>query len=167
MWKQGGALLRKKASVLVPPPHEGDGKPKGTASSSSSSLDKYGSSDNKEDDGIPAYVKSKAHHAGQGYYVNPWPSAQASSWVPTFQIPIAWSEEAHPSIKRRRGAPSRNALPEQKLNCAARHTHCCRHPERKAGLRPRGSSARDQGDLAGTCCGSFARRDLLQPLMKS
>lgn len=102
MWKQGGALLRKKASVLVPPPHEGDGKPKGTASSSSSSLDKYGSSDNKEDDGIPAYVKSKAHHAGQGYYVNPWPSAQASSWVPTFQIPIAWSEEAHPSIKRGR-----------------------------------------------------------------
>jgi hypothetical protein len=50
----------------------------------------------------PAYATSKAHHTGRGSYVNPWSSATAKGWLPqSFAIPIAFSQEVHPSVKRK------------------------------------------------------------------
>ena len=50
------------------------------------------------------FTKSKAHHVGNGTYVNPWPSAKpggSGGWIPSFQIPFAWAQVLHPSLKRK------------------------------------------------------------------
>lgn len=46
------------------------------------------------------YLHNKAHHAGGGKYMNPWPSAVPKSWMPSFQVPFAWAEKPHPGLRR-------------------------------------------------------------------
>ena len=89
---EGGIFLRKKPGKIVPPPHASPSLNSAKSLSDSASLlsDK------------PAYVTSKAHHAGRGYYVNPWPSATPKKWLPqSFSIPVTWNQEVHPSVKRK------------------------------------------------------------------
>ena len=59
-----------------------------------------GRSDDKDKDGENDLVHDKSHHAGGGRYVNPWPSATTSSWLPnSFGIPLTWAGKPHPELR--------------------------------------------------------------------
>lgn len=53
-----------------------------------------------EQDGLSSMVHDKSHHAGAGRYVNPWPSASTSSWMPSsFTVPLTWAGKPHPELR--------------------------------------------------------------------
>lgn len=46
-------------------------------------------------------VHDKSHHAGPGRYINPWPSATTSSWLPnSFAIPLTWAGKPRSELRR-------------------------------------------------------------------